>query len=312
METRRGAALWEIGRRAAGVALVAAVVVLAAACAVGGVAIEAPAGPGGEVVATLEGAGKCRLKVRRETGAPAWNAVALTNEGAEPLRGIRAWGLGGVDLVQLEEGDPRPFGLLPGERLVCTTTFEKAGDAAGATGGRLLTGTFEWAWAAKKGEATGAARWPGALKNASIRPDGAIVMTPPLAGEAWVEVWFEAPIAPMGGSVAWEIEGGSGRIVAWVSHDGKVWTKRAPERWMDRQTPLALGATATGGRRMGLRLACDGASTGARPLIVRWMRVERTIQAAGGLRLWPVGEAEARVEVTGPEAGRMGVRLMAL
>jgi hypothetical protein len=266
---------------------------------------QAPVSQNAEVAVSLEGRGEHRVLVRRQASSPPWNTLLLRNAGGAPLKGVQLWGLGGMDLIELDaataETRLQPFALLPGEQLVVTST------GVAGTSSRLLTGTLAWQWPPTDAPSG----WPGGTRNARRREDGAIELNP-RGDQAWVELSLEAPIALKGMRVAWEAEGPADALAPWVSSDGKTWMKIAPPRRVDLQRPMELGDMAAGHRRVALRLACAGSATGGGPLILRRLRLEREIEAPGGLRLWPAGLSEARLAFRAPSDGRLTLRLMGL
>jgi hypothetical protein len=311
----------------------------------------------GDLALTLEGAGRHRVLVSRQADWPQWNALLLGNPSLDQsLQGVRLWDLGGTSLVEWDamQDAPQAFDLLPGERVVMTTT--EADPKVGRP--RLLTATMEWRWpppiavaampatatapttsampvavsaieAAGQSQASAPAPklglpkpvrpappWPGRLFNAWVQPDGSILMRPPGEDEARIEIVLDAPAPPRLVRLACETNASPGALQAWIQSNDGAWIRLNQSHPLGFEHPLeAKQEFVHWGRRVPIRLSCSrgqGLGGVGGVVTVRRLRVEAQVEAGGGLRPWPAGQAEARLSFGAPRHGRLEFCLMAL
>jgi hypothetical protein len=273
---------WLAGRLAGPLALV-----WLAACAGAALYSEAPpVNAAGAMKLRLDLPGDHRVMARRPEAAPPWELVAVRNAGTALLEGLRMWGLGGVDLLApAPPAQPAPFGLLPGERLVCTATDLPDGD------GRMLTGTFFWDWPVDPDDP----RWPGPSSRV-IRPDTGGLAFDPGGREARLELVVDSPLPLNWLRIGWDSVGDSALVQVWTSRDGRNWA-RAPQRSaVSIERPLDLASALDGqGGPLRVRLEVDGAETGGQPLVLSRLRIEREFRVRGDLRNFAEGLSELRL-----------------
>lgn len=280
-----------------------AFVLLALACARPAIYIPPESVDGPDRTIRLDAPGNYRVIVQRDPLSAPWEALSFRNPGTKRLTGIQLWGLGGIDLLQLDEKTAedaaRGFTLLPDEQLVFTAV--PADDETPA----LLTGTFSWQWPIVRRETP----WPGRVYGAEVRPDGTIAFT---RTNSWVQIELVSPLPLHDLRVAWGGEYVEGAIECLTSLDGRTWARRTPRRSVDPTHPFALGDVVRGEHRVWLRLALssDVPAMSIAP-VINQLRIERIVQMPGTIRLWPAGLSEVRLAWREPRDSSLVMHLLA-
>ncbi len=280
-----------------------AAALLVCGCARGGVAFVQATADAQGMSALVDRGGISRVMIERRADAPAWDALLLQNEGVAVVRDLRLWNGEGGGFLEAEPGDaPRPFQLLPGERLLLAPAAE--GGAAG--------GSFLWEMPAD----------PRALKASISRERGATLeagtglVLSPGNNEAMVEMTLGAPLEHAGARVGWRTDPPDAQVEVWVSKDARTWGKMSHLAAQDTWTqPVALDAAVAGAHEFHLRLTArrDDVPSGAGGKVrIANLRVEREVRGGARMREWRPGLNEGSLELRASEQPLLRLRLMRL
>ena len=265
--------------------------ILTAACLGRFRAVKAPMDADGVAQARLTRPGLSRIVFDRPEGSTLKTRLSIENAGPSRVERLALRGAGGepyleCPLTAIGGPDEVAFGLLPGERLVCSAH----GDPS--KGLEILLGSLMWEKPAEPDRVRASLI---RAYRANVDAEGRIVLEPDGA-EAWIELLFDAPLEHTAASIAWASEPLGTTPAVWISVDPGAWGRmenpRSAANW---SRPLELDRSVAGRRGFGVRLTWSG-----QKLTFTGLRVEREIQSPGLLTPWRPGLNEMKIAFESP------------
>jgi hypothetical protein len=268
--------------------------------------------PGGGSLIRIEQSGVSRVAVERPAGVSIpWEVLSLRNAGVTPLRNVDFWSQGRTSLLLPPGGNFKPedlytpFTLLPGEDFALSAP----------TGTEQLFGILQWLSPRDPKSLRGSFQ---NMKNAKIRPDGTIALTPGKS-EAWLQFDLTAPLTYSSVRVAWEAEPEPISPQLWINLEGDVWARiPQPRPRVDWLHPADITQTVAGNRHFWLRLVYEipeegqteaGAALAAETLVLRRIRIDREVQGPGHLRAWRPGTNLFDLSLQGRSKPELEIRI---